>query len=522
MKKLFYIIFLIGILICSVSIENENRAINTTDYISYNLGQRPNNLVMTDNLDVRKKDILLALFQGLVTEDANGEIINGIAEEYTVSEDGLEYTFKIRESAKYSNGDKIVAQDFTNFFKSFIEDKNNIYAEQLNCIFGVQDFKNRKVGFEEVAIKAKDERLLSIRLNYRCPYFIKILSQPVYSLRDYNVLMNGFDESYKKIRYTGPFIVDKINEKKHIIIAKNLNYYGSNEVTNEVIKFTFVEDKEKALANFELNGEGEENIHIVADTPVNEYFRLENEGKLKSFPSNSVYYLNFNIKGNKLAGDINFRNALNSILSKEYYSQQIAKNFAIPASLYVPKGNADKKLFDTFANKNQSEEYLKKTNIKGNETITLVYEEDGLNKRIAEDLAKNILQDLGIHISIKGYRQDELEQVIQKNQYDMHLSKFKPIFDDMYLYYDIWSSKSKENLIRYSNPKYDEIVKAAKYEWNEEQRSVFYRQCEDILREDLPSVPIYYINTILCIKPNITGVYATPSGNIKLEYLKVN
>ncbi|EQB90022.1 peptide/nickel transport system substrate-binding protein [Clostridium punense] len=521
MKKMFYAIVLIGILICSISIEGDHKEITSNNHITYNLGERPKNLIMTDSYDVRSKDLLVALFQGLVSEDFNGEIVKGIADDYKTSEDGLEYTFTIRESAAYSNGDKITAQDFVKFFKSFIDDNENIYSEQLNCIFGVQDYKRKKISFDGVAIRAKDKKTLSIRLNNKCPYFIKILSHPVYALRDYDKLNRGFDEDYSKIRFTGPFVIDNINEKKQVIISKSLNYYDKSQVTDEKIKISFIGDKEKALAYFELKDESEDSIHIMMDSPINEYQRLGEEEKIRSFPSNSVYYLNFNNDSKNLVGDINFRNAINSILSKEYYAQQISKNFAIPAAFYVPKNSANRKIFDTFANKNESIEYLKKTKITGKENFILVYEDNSYNKRIAEDLAKNILQDIEISVSPKGYKKEELEKVLKEKQYDLYLNIFNPLYSDLHLYYDMWSSKSSRNVIGYRNEKYDEVIKAAKEEIDEKQRNALYRQCDEILRQDLPSVPIYYLNTMVCIRPNITGVYATALGNIKLELLKV-
>jgi peptide/nickel transport system substrate-binding protein len=89
------------------------------------------------------------------------------------------------------------------------------------------------------------------------------------------------------------------------------------------------------------------------------------------------------------------------------------------------------------------------------------------------------------------------------------------------LYYDQWYSKSPNNITRYNNSKFDEIFIKAKYETDETQRYILFRQCENILKDDLPAAPIYYINTVICTKPNIMGVYSTSLGNVKLDYLEV-
>ncbi|MEG0774460.1 peptide ABC transporter substrate-binding protein [Clostridium sp.] len=520
MKKLFYIIFILGIIICSISVEKENKDQVSSDFITYNLGVKPNNLIMTSSYNIREKDLLVALFQGLVTEDMEGEITPSLAKEYKISEDGLEYTFILKENLKYSDGEKITSEEFLDFFKSFLEDKSNIYASQLYCIFGAKDFAQGKVGFDNVAINAKDKNTLVIRLNYKSPYFIKILCEPVYVLRDYKELGKG-TLNYKNVKYTGPFAIEKIYDNGDFGLIKNDMYYNSNEVTDEKIKVTFVEDEEKALASFELNDKNN-SVDIMTESPINEYLRLSQEGKIRGFSSSTVYYLNFNIHSDNLIGDINFRNALNTAFSKEYYAQQISKDFAKPASLYVPKDNSMEKSFDTYGNKEKGIEYLKKTTFTGQEKIILVYEENSSNKRVAEDLSKNISQDLQIDIICKGYKDEILDQVIQKGEYDIYLSKFTPIFNDLSLYYELWDSKARENKIKYNNSYYDELVRSVKYEIDEEKRASVYKKCEELLKNDLPAVPIYYANTQICIKPNIYGVYASSSGNIRLEYISVD
>jgi len=382
MKKIFYVILIIGIIICCISIEKESNFTSIDNCITYNLGQKPNNLLMTDNYNIREKDLLIALFQGLVTEDIDGEIIPALAKEYKISEDGLGYTFTIRENLKYKDGKEIDAKTFVEFFREFLEDKNNIYASQLDCIFGAKEFREGKRSFEEVAITAKEKNVLVIRLNYKCPYFMKIISHPVYTLREYDNLKKNGNNKFLNSNSSGPFYIKELNENNEIVLLKNKNYYSESSVTNEKIKIKFVEDKEKALAYYEMLNNNEDNIDLLVDSPINEYLRLSHEDKVKSFPSNTVFYLNFNITKKGIINDENFRNAINSIISKEYYSQLISKHYAKPASLYVPKSNSSEKLFSTYGNKELAMDYLSKTKFSGKEELTFIYEEDSFNKRI--------------------------------------------------------------------------------------------------------------------------------------------
>jgi ABC-type oligopeptide transport system substrate-binding subunit len=519
MKKIFLIIILLGIIICSITIEGEIKTINSNHIITYNMIEKPNNLIMTDNSNIRQKDLLVALFQGLVSEDIEGEIKPALAEDYKVSEDGLGYTFNIKKNIRYSDGQEIYAEDFVGFFKEFLQDKNNIYAEQLDCVFGAKDFRQGKSDYSKVAISAIDNKTLLIRLNYQCPYFIDIIGQPIMTLREYNKLGNNIENLYSEIKYTGPFKIVSAKDNEGIVLSKNENYYDSNAVTKEKIRVLFIKDSEEALAYFDSKNDNSNNIDIMADSPINEYERLSLEEKINSYPSSTVYYLNFNIFSKGIVSDINFRNALNVSFSKEYYAQQISKDFAKAASVYVPMKEKNYKVFETYGDRDKAFAYLEKTKFTGNEALTVIYEEDGLNRRIVEDMAKNFSSDLKVNIVAKGYKKGELEEAIKNHQFDIYLEKFTPAYSDPYLYYDQWYSKSVNNKTKFSNAEYDSLFINAKYEKNQNRRVELFRQCDNILKNQLPSVPIYYINTAICIKPNLAGVYSTTTGNIKLEYL---
>nr|WP_026022285.1 ABC transporter substrate-binding protein [Clostridium senegalense] len=247
MKKIILLTLTILILLFSFSIEgnDENSKSNQKNkYVIYNMEQRPKNLIMTDNKNVREKDLIVSLFEGLVSLNDKGEIVPALCKEYNVSEDGIQYTFNLRENIRYSNGEKITANDFVQFFEEFLCDEKNIYREDLNCIFGVKQFINDTEDFSNVAIKAIDEKTLAIRLNNPCENFIYMLSKPVMSLRKYTALKNE-NTITKDTLFTGPFIIQDITHDNEIVISKNKNYYKNNLVTNEKLLFLLLMIKKK-------------------------------------------------------------------------------------------------------------------------------------------------------------------------------------------------------------------------------------------------------------------------------------
>lgn len=123
MKKILAFTMIVMIIFLGISIERDISVVDNKNpydqYINYNMAANPENLKLTATNYVREKDLLINLFQGLVKEDENGKIVGALAEEFQVSEDGLEYNFKLRDNIYYSTGSKITSKDFVDFFKSF-------------------------------------------------------------------------------------------------------------------------------------------------------------------------------------------------------------------------------------------------------------------------------------------------------------------------------------------------------------------------------------------------------------------
>lgn len=511
MKKIILLTLTILILLFSFSIEgnDENSKSNQKNkYVIYNMEQRPKNLIMTDNKNVREKDLIVSLFEGLVSLNDKGEIVPALCKEYNVSEDGIQYTFNLRENIRYSNGEKITANDFVQFFEEFLCDEKNIYREDLNCIFGVKQFINDTEDFSNVAIKAIDEKTLAIRLNNPCENFIYMLSKPVMSLRKYTALKNE-NTITKDTLFTGPFIIQDITHDNEIVISKNKNYYKNNLVTNEKIIISFINDKEKALAYFE---EEESKLDIMIDPPINELSRLEEKNFLQGFDGDSSVYINFNLNKDLITTDLNFRKAINESMSKEFFIQQICKEFGNVASCY---GVDQCGKFSSYGNNNLALRYLKNSKY-NDEVITFLYKNNPIEKRIAEDLSKDIKDDLDINIKLKAYNNDE--ELTQNNKFHMILALDNNRDKDKY-FLNLSSEKYKK-FYGFANEKYDKSVQQLLGEKHNKDKIEIYDQCENLLREELPIIPIYNLNTVLCKKNNIENIYINKHGNIVLCNLK--
>lgn len=518
MKKMIFIIFALLILLYSITIQLDKNQLqnNEVETINYCNNGEGNNYIDCETTYIKDEELLLNLFQGLLKQDENGNIIPALAQYYSISADGLEYKFKIKDNIYYSNGHRITADDFIEFYKKILQDNNNDAVKYMDCVFGVKEYKEGKRNFSQVAINKGEFNTLIFRLNYRNPYFLDLLAHPQFSLRDYEKSI----KDYKLMKYTGPFIVDKI-ENNSIILIKNSKYYNADKVADYPIKISYSNSLEEPLAEFELgkeNGFSLSSLDIVKQVPIYEYQRLNNDNNIKSFKGNTVYYLGFNLQ-KSISGDVNFRKAINGLLSKEYYSQIICNSIIEPASSYI-YGKYNYNTFYKYGDKKVALNYYEKVKKNMGDNIILIYENNTLNKYIVDTLAEDIKEDLNLKLECRGYDNNEFKKVIKNGDYHMILEEKTMRFNNPLECYTMFTSHDTNNLIGYKNYDYDNLINAIWNELDEDNRKLMYEQCEKILKKDIPYIPIYYKKLSICTNNRIEGLYMNRYGYLDFENIK--
>jgi ABC-type oligopeptide transport system substrate-binding subunit len=245
------------------------------------------------------------------------------------------------------------------------------------------------------------------------------------------------------------------------------------------------------------------------------------EKKTEVIQSQSMYYLTFNLK-NKDAVDINFRNAISAIIDRKLIIQTISKDLAVPTLNYTAVvdtyDNSSKVIFDASLNKDRGLNYLKNSTFKEGQKLHVVYESEKFDARISKEIAKNIEDYLDINVVCTGYKKEELKEVLAQGDYDIVFSKIDEEYGDAYKFFSRWTSNSTYNIYGYNNLEYDKIIQSALMENNNKNRIKIYMQAQELLAKDLPSIPVYIGNTVICKKENIKDIYTTRGGNLIFDY----
>lgn len=520
MKKLLCIFMVLIIILFNGCIEKKSTSSFSPNrnYIVYNLGKIPEDLVMLDNNDIRSKDLLCALFEGLVKTNEENEIVPALAESYDVSKDKICYTFKIRENAKWSDGGKITARDFVSFFQNILNPStNNIFASELYYVFGAKDYRENKKGFSVVAIRAIDDATLEIRLNSPCSYFLDILSNPLFSLRKIDGNLEKWKGNYNKIEYSGPYKVKGISSDNSVTIVKNDNYWDMEDVKSDKIVITSLENSESALANFQSN-----QVDIFTDPPNFQLSKLTSDDKILCEPSLSESMLIFNMKNNSAMNNSDLRKAIaydinrNDLISESVNGKLAAEGY-IPACISNSSFKNITAFFKAANDIETAKKYLLDSKYDTKKKIRLVYLNGSDNKKDCDTISKILGKDLGITIEAKGYNSDELNQIIKDSSYDIIKTDYTAFYNDAYAYLQCFGNENKQNTYGYNNYSYSSLVYKIKLEQDNTKREQLMINAEKMLMDDMPVIPLYFYNTLVCRNTDIDGIYISNIGNVRLD-----
>jgi peptide/nickel transport system substrate-binding protein len=402
-----------------VAYKSTNLAENKRDIV-YSVDRFPKELsYIENNCDT---ELVNAVFEGLVALQGEENIIPALAEDWTISKDKLEYRFTIREEAKWSDGTKIEAEDFVRFFCDvLLNRKSPEFNQELACIYGAEDYYKGKITAKEMGIKADGSKFFVIRLNYPSGTFLKSLTKPAYALRTDIAKLSNWKLNYKKIKYSGAFVIDNIEEKEGITICKNTFYWNEGEVKES--KFVLKEkiSPEIALAEYEAA-----KIDIISNPPISEISRIINSENTIVINKEASIGIRFNLEDVSIGYDSSFRKAIAASVEPESIAEQALSEYdmkniyGFEDTINVFKDNA----IENNSNITKAKAYFKEVNEKKKKKISLAALNNDKYKKIANALKSSIDEQLGTNIELKLIDYEEFSKSIEKKDFDMIITNF--------------------------------------------------------------------------------------------------
>src|SRR5690625_431583 len=307
--------------------------------LNINIKTEPPSLHPGTSSDTTSSAVLDQVFEGLTRVNQEGEPEPAMAEDIDVSDDGLTYTFKIREDANWTNGDPVTAEDFEYAWKWVLdpESADTDYAYQLYPIKGAEDAKENGGSLDDVGITVEDVKTLVVELEQPTDYFLELTAFHTYYPLNKDVVSENdkwaLDVSDDYVT-NGPFKLVSWDHKDRIVLEKNENYWDADTVQLETITMHMIDDESTALSMYE-NDELDWIGDPVDAIPLAAIQSMKDAGELHIADRAGLYYYTVNTEDEVLANP-NIRKALALSVNRQGIVDNVTKTEEKPAMALVP------------------------------------------------------------------------------------------------------------------------------------------------------------------------------------------
>jgi oligopeptide transport system substrate-binding protein len=498
--------------------------------IRWGNGSDPGTLDPHKSRGVPDSNIGRDLFEGLVAEAPNGDLIPGAAESWDVSDGGRTYTFHLREDGRWSNGDPVTAEQFVVSLQRSVDPATlSEYSFILAPILNAEAITAGEMPPEELGVRALDERTLEIRLRGPTPYFLGLLthsaSYPVHPpslethgdrfTRPGNLVSNG---AYR--------LVESVVQS-HVKLERNPHYWNDAATTIEEVWFYVTEDIPAELKRYRA---GE--LDITYEIPKAQLpWMRENLGdELVIKPYLGSYYYGFNLTKPPFKDNLPLRRALALAIDREIITNQITNAGEIPAFGWVPPvARYEGQQMPEAAWSQQEREtearrlyreagYSPQNPLR----VELTYNTHEDHRRVAVAVASMWRRVLGVQSEIQNQEfKVFLDTRTQKERTQVFRAGWIGDYNDAYTFAELPLSDSGLNDFGYASEKYDRLVKQAAVELDLDKRAEYLQEAERLLLDDMPLIPIYFYVRTRLVKPWVAGYEMNIMDHARSSDLKI-
>lgn len=492
------------------------------------IASEPESIDPALNTTVDGATMVQHLSEGLLKWDDGGngqaKLVPGQAESWEKSEDGLTWTFHLRDGIKFNDGTPVTANDFVYSWNRVVNPKT---AAEYEYMLDMVD------GYEEKALKieAPDEKTFVVHLKTICPYFEEICAFPCTYPVKKDIVESNEQWTLDPATYVsnGPYKMVSWEHNQVIKMEKNPEYYDKDSYTAEKINFNLKDDHNAIYASYR-SGELD---FIGAFAPTEEIPSLIASGELNVRPQIGTYFICFN---NKKAPFDNpdVRRAFSLAIDRNFICEQVTQAGQVPATGYVPNGIYDAKGLDGDEfrkvggdfysikpedyekNCEEARKLMEKAGYKdgaGFPEVTYLYNTSESHKAIGEALQNMWQQVLGVNVTLSNQEWNVFVNERREGNYEIARHGWVADYNDPMSFLDMWLTGVGNNDAKYENPEYDKLIKEAKATTDQAKRMELMHKAEEMaIKDDAILAPLYFYTSTDMVKPNVKGVYYSPLG----------
>jgi oligopeptide transport system substrate-binding protein len=472
---------------------------------------------------VPEHKIITALLEGLVTYAPDGGIAPGVAEHWDISDDGLVYTFHLRDTAKWSNGEPITSEDFVRSFQRILTPSLGAeYAYKLFPLVGAEDFNAGKLtDFSKVGATAVDALTLRLTLVNPTPFLLESLNHYAWFPVHMPTVEKFGGASRKGTAWTrpenfvgnGPFNLVSWKPNQVITVTRSPTYWDHDNVKLDGIEFYAIDNADSEERLFRTGG-----LDYCYSLPLSkiETYRREHADTYRATPYYGVYYYRLNVTKKPL-DDKRVRRALALAIDRESIVKNILRDAGqTPAYNFTPpsaKFTSTARISGDLAEAKRLLAEAGYPDGKGMPPVEILFNTSDSHRVIAEAIQQMWKTRLGVNATIQNQEWKVYLDTTRTLNYQISRAGWIGDYDDPHTFMELWVTGGGNNQTGWSNPDYDRLLRSALETRTDADRMAVYQKLEAILADELPVIPIYFYTRVYAISPKVKNWITTPLDN---------
>ena len=472
-------------------------------------------------------EVIADYTDGLYQMDKNGEAVPALAADTQISEDGLSYTFKIRDDAKWSNGDPVTAQDFVFAWQRAVDPK--VASEYAYMLSDVGQIKNAadiiagKKDKSELGVTAVDDKTLKVELNVQVPYFLGLMYFPTFypvNQKFFESCGDTFATSPETTLSNGAFILDSYEPAATTLhLKKNPNYYDAERVKLTGINYQVIQDSQQALMSYQT---GAVDTTLVNGEQVDQ---VKDDPTFHAIAAGYLWYVVPNMGKVKELNNLNVRLAMTMAINRESITTDVLKDGSIPTYTAVPIDFAtgpdgsdfagDQKKFENVCRFDAAAaaDYWKKGLAElgvSSISLNMIVDADDAPQKVAQVLKEQWETTLpGLTVNLVVEPKKQRVQDMQDGNFEVGLTRWGPDYADPMTYLGMWGTGNSNNYGEWSNADYDAILAACTtgdLAMDAAGRWTKLLDGEKIVMDNAVIFPLYTQSNAQMISSKVTGI----------------
>lgn len=476
-------------------------------------------------------DIIYDLFEGLLTFDAKGALVPGIATSWTQSEDGLTYVFALRD-ALWSNGDPLTAEDFVYSFRRLLDPATGAQYASLFWVLKNGEAINRGQSKPEtLGVEAVGPHVLRITLARPTPYFLGLLAhQTAVPVHRASIEAHGADFTRPgNLVGDGPYMLTGFAPHDRITLARNPRYHDADDVKIDHEEILALEDRAAALRRFEAS-----EIDSYSDAPADQisFIRARFGDQFHLTPTLGLSYLAFDTRKPPF-DDRRVRQALSMTVDREFLAERIWGGAMAPAESLVPPGieNYGAPVFPSFhdlapiAAEARAKALLTEAGFgPGGKALRLELRFNTSENNRATAVALSAMwKRLGVETSfVNTDAKTHFVWLRQGHAFNLARAGWLADYSDPQNFLMLAQSGSEAlNYSHYSEPRFDALLGAAETTRDLSARARLLGEAEAILLEDQPIMPLMFLTSKNLVSRRVAGWFENALDRHLTRYLSI-